>query len=156
MEKELVEGGRVWVKLPYGDFVVDDGCGDVVLFAGGTGITAFTAFLLGLGGPFVHPIYLAYGARNRKLLIYQDLLEKLKDRVPGLKVFYFLEKIDQGEGKGEGKEGYLSVAALWPEIRDPSRSTFYLSGPPLMIKTLSQDLRLRGIDPEAVRIDAWE
>ena len=33
--------------MPYGDFVVD-GRADVVLFAGGTGITAFTAFLEGL------------------------------------------------------------------------------------------------------------
>ena len=30
--------------MPYGDFVID-GAADVVLFAGGTGITAFTAFL---------------------------------------------------------------------------------------------------------------
>ena len=44
MERELAPGRTAWVKLPYGDFVVDPGS-DAVLFAGGTGITAFTAFL---------------------------------------------------------------------------------------------------------------
>ena len=44
MERELAAGGRAWVKLPYGEFVVDP-ARDAVLFAGGTGITAFTAFL---------------------------------------------------------------------------------------------------------------
>ena len=37
-KRELSEGAEVWVKMPYGDFVVTGE--DVVLFAGGTGITA--------------------------------------------------------------------------------------------------------------------
>ena len=44
MERELVEGQQVWIKMPYGDFVIGGGA-DVVLFAGGTGISAFTAYL---------------------------------------------------------------------------------------------------------------
>ena len=44
MERELARGSRAWVKLPYGEFTVDAGR-DAVLFAGGTGVTAFTAFL---------------------------------------------------------------------------------------------------------------
>src|SRR5699024_1464423 len=47
MEAEAVEGREVWIKLPYGDFVVD-AAADVALFAVGTGVTAFTAFLEGL------------------------------------------------------------------------------------------------------------
>src|SRR3954470_1179985 len=41
MERDLVEGRQVWIKMPYGDFVID-AQGDVVLLAGGTGMTAFT------------------------------------------------------------------------------------------------------------------
>jgi len=44
MERELAPGVNVWVKLPYGEFVVDPSR-DAVLFAGGPGVTAFTAFL---------------------------------------------------------------------------------------------------------------
>jgi len=39
MGNELQEGQWVWVKLPYGDFVIRD-ANKVVLLAGGTGITA--------------------------------------------------------------------------------------------------------------------
>lgn len=45
MENDLHEGMLVWVKLPYGDFVIRDN-GDVVLLAGGTGITAFISLAL--------------------------------------------------------------------------------------------------------------
>jgi ferredoxin-NADP reductase len=50
MAAELVEGGQVWIKLPYGEFVVHD-TRDVALFAGGTGVTAFTAFISAFGEP---------------------------------------------------------------------------------------------------------
>ena len=65
MEKELEEGKLIWIKMPYGEFVVQDS-GDVVLFAGGTGITAFTAFIDGLNQEFPYKIYLAYGAMKTK------------------------------------------------------------------------------------------
>ena len=45
---------------------------DVVLFAGGTGITAFTAFLAGLTTDTDQSVTLAYGARTVSLLIYRD------------------------------------------------------------------------------------
>ena len=49
--RELREGQGVWVKLPYGEFVIPD-ADNVVLLAGGTGITAFIAFIDGLTDSF--------------------------------------------------------------------------------------------------------
>jgi ferredoxin-NADP reductase len=91
MEKELVEGSQVWVKMPYGEFVVDN-TRDVVLLAGGTGITAFTAFLDGLTPGPRHAVYLAYGARTRSLLIYRDLVQQRAQTVPSLRASYFVEQ----------------------------------------------------------------
>ena len=47
MEAELCPGREVWIKLPYGEFTVNPES-NACLLAGGTGITAFTAFLSGL------------------------------------------------------------------------------------------------------------
>ena len=90
MESDLVEGREVWIKMPYGDFVVDSRT-DVALFAGGTGITAFTAFLEGLTPETNRSIMLAYGARTDRLLIYRDAVERCAQRVPSLDVTYFVE-----------------------------------------------------------------
>ncbi len=156
MEGELSEGRWVWVKLPYGDFVIN-GNSDIVLFAGGTGITAFTAFLKTLTPEFSHRVYLAYGARRRSLLIYRDLLQKLRALVPQLQVFYSVERPEGSpEDSGEETIGCLSVEAVWPKIGDPLRAKYYLSGPPQMLKALSQELRQWGMPAESVRIDAWE
>jgi len=154
MERELVEGRELWIKMPYGDFVVD-GRSDVVLFAGGTGITAFTAFLEGLTGADDRSITLAYGARAANLLIYRDVVERCAQRFPSLQVSYFLERTGENDPPA-ATAGRVSVAAVWPQLRRPQAASYYIAGPPLMLQTIGDELRARNIAPEAVHIDAWE
>jgi ferredoxin-NADP reductase len=160
MERDLVEGREVWIKMPYGDFVVDSRA-DVVLFAGGTGITAFTAFLEGLTPPVAQSVTLAYGARTTSLLIYRDVVERCARRLPSLDVSYFVENgsLDGLPPPGDGASpthGRVSVEHIWPRLRRPLDATFYIAGPPPMLRTIGHDLRARDIPPEAIHIDAWE
>jgi ferredoxin-NADP reductase len=154
MESDLVEGREVWIKMPYGDFVVDSRT-DVVLFAGGTGITAFTAFLEGLTPAAHQSVTLAYGARTNGLLIYRDIVERCAQRLPALNVSYFVEH----EGENDPpvvNPGRVSVETVWPQLRRPLDTAYYIAGPPSMLRTIGQDLRARNIPPEAIHIDAWE
>ena len=158
MAQELAEGGWVWVKLPYGEFVIEDGS-DIVLFAGGTGITAFAAFLDGLTPAFRHATYVAYGARSADLLIYRSLVEARADLIPGLRAFYFVERGEPSsvrDGQSFEMVGRLSVEAIWPHLAAPKQATYYLAGPPVMLKTLTASLQDHGIAADAIRIDAWE
>jgi ferredoxin-NADP reductase len=153
MEQELTIGRAVWVKLPYGEFVIED-AHDIVLFAGGTGITAFTAFLAGLTPGLGYNILLAYGARVADLLIYRDLIEQRAKTIPQFQVLYFVEQASVCE-RGE-MLGRLSIDAVWGKIISPTQAIYYLSGPPAMLKTILQELHTRGISSSAIRIDAWE
>jgi Na+-transporting NADH:ubiquinone oxidoreductase subunit NqrF len=53
-------------------------------------------------------------------------------------------------------KGRLSVAAIWPDIQNPVETTFYIAGPPPMLKSMTQDLHDCGIRGESIKIDAWE
>lgn len=150
MERELTRGGRVWIKMPYGDFVIE-GRGDVVLFAGGTGVSAFTAFLESLT-PASQPVLLGYGARTPDLLIYKDVVERARSQASSLAVMYFAEQA----AAAPVHAGRVSVEAIWPRVRRPESSDFYISGPPAMLKGITADLRGRHIPAEAIHIDAWE
>jgi ferredoxin-NADP reductase len=159
MERDLVEGQSVWIKMPYGDFVVDSRV-DTVLFAGGTGITAFTAFLESLSPDMHQSVVLAYGARTSQLLIYRDLVQRCASSTSSLDVSYFVEQCTGADPAMEHDGvcphiGRVSVAAVWPNLRRPIDAAYYVSGPPAMLDTISQDLRARGISPEAIHIDAW-
>ena len=145
MERELVSGGSVWVKLPYGEFVVDPGR-DAVLFAGGTGITAFTAFLGRLPRDGGRRVTLFYGARTPELFVYGVYATRRAAKVRGLDVQLVCEVTN----------GRLSIAAAWPAIQDLDDPAFYLSGPPPMLVALTAQLRERGVADATIRTDAWE
>jgi ferredoxin-NADP reductase len=160
MESDLVEGRQVWIKMPYGEFVVDNHA-DVVLFAGGTGITAFSAFLEDLPPGGHQSVTLAYGARTNGLLIYRDVVERCAERLPSLQVSYFVEEESEAdphgrEGRVQSSPGRVSVEAVWPRLRCPFETSYYIAGPPPMLASVGQDLRARNISPEAIHIDAWE
>ena len=157
MEAELRPGGTVWVKLPYGEFVVRaPGGAEVALLAGGTGVTAFTAFLEGYaasGAEDGSRVHLFYGARSPGLLLFREDLARLARLRPGLKPRFFAE---DGAPAGGVEAGRLSIDAVWAALQAPAAATFYLSGPPAMIRTFASELEGRGVPRERVRVDAWE
>jgi ferredoxin-NADP reductase len=145
MEDELAEGRGVWVKLPYGEFVIDSSR-DAVLFAGGTGMTAFTAFLQSLEAGRAPRVLLFYGARTPDLFVYGPLAEACAQHVPSLVCRLVSESSD----------GVLDVDAAWPAVETLGDPAFYLSGPPGMLTALTGQLRARGVPETAIRTDAWE
>jgi len=152
MEREAVEGREIWIKLPYGEFVIDSP-GDIVLFAGGTGVTAFTSYLTDAPRIEGRSIALAYGARTADLLIYRDVVERCAKQTPALSVTYFVEDARGALGCLRGR---ISVDAIWKTLSRPLSTAFYISGPPAMLKAISADLRARDVAPENIHIDAWE
>jgi toluene monooxygenase electron transfer component len=151
MEAELSRGREVWVKMPYGEFVIEPR-GEIVLLAGGTGITAFTAFLEQLSGSEPCSVLLAYGVRHKGLLIYRHLLEQCAARTSALTTLYFLEQSTDTMAV----TGRVSVEPVWSLLRSPLEASYFIAGPPLMLKALEADLRDRNVRPDAIHIDAWE
>ena len=180
MEQVLKVGGEVWIKLPYGDFVID-GASDAVLLAGGTGISAFTAFIEALAPRGSQAVTLLYGARTSRLLLFQNMILAQLAAVPKLNVVFFTETPDEVFAQRMAAlaraphclTGRISldsvlrpltadVRSLTPETRPPSSEicpptpVFYLSGPPVMLASLSEQLKKCGIASERIRTDAWE
>ena len=163
MERTLAIGREVWIKLPYGEFVIQPD-GEVVLFAGGTGISAFVAFVEGLTSPWTQPIALVYGARSPELLLFSDMILARFDRLPALQVVFFVEtgaselasRLERLPRIPRCFPGRISLPDVWPLLSSPATRIFYLAGPPVMISTLTSGLRTRGAGAEQVRVDAWE
>lgn len=158
MEQTLRGGSAVWVKLPYGEFVIDDGC-DAVLIAGGTGLSAFTAFVDALKPDLARRVTLVYGARTPDLFLSRDMLLARQAAVPNFQAVFFAEaSADRMAGaSGAGCfAGRISLDTLWREIESPAARTYYLSGPPVMLQVLGAGLKERGVAPDRIRTDAWE
>jgi ferredoxin-NADP reductase len=159
MEQSLKPGGEVWIKLPYGDFVIDD-TNDSVLLAGGTGVSAFTAFLEALTPETARSVTLVYGARMPGLFLFQDMILAQLARVPKFNVLFCTETADEPFAQRmaalpRAPRCLTGRISLDPVLGVPT-SVFYLSGPPAMLAALGAGLRGHGIAAERIRTDAWE
>lgn len=162
MEQILRPGVEVWVKMPYGDFVIDEER-DVVLIAGGTGISAFISFLEDRRPVVSGDLFLVYGARSiEHFLFYQTLIRKLSV-TNNLRISFFCET---GWCKAESIypevvsrtnffSGRIDVSRFWPNLVNPDRQTFYLSGPPAMLAVTRNELNRHGIGDTHIINDDW-
>jgi len=163
MERAIAVGREVWIKLPYGDFVIEPDQ-EVVLVAGGTGISAFAAFLAMLTSQRTLPVTLVYGARSPDLLLFDEMILGQHRRIPALQVVFFAEngapalaaRLERQSRAPQCFPGRISLPEIWPLLSDPANRLFYLAGPPAMVETLCSSLRARGATPDRIRVDAWE
>ena len=151
MEAELHPGSYVWVKMPYGEFTVSAEK-DVCLLAGGTGVTAFTAFVAGLPVEHPHRVHLFYGARRPDLLIYRPVVEAAAQRCSALDVHFLAEQAAAGSGCQMGR---IDAEAVFSSLPAPLSVTYYLSGPPAMIRALTSGLARCGVPAGQMIADAW-
>jgi ferredoxin-NADP reductase len=158
MREELAVGKEVWIRLPYGHFSLaaqpDE---EIILVAGGTGITPFIAFILNeLQRPSGMVFKLIYGVKKPGLFLFTDILTGAIDRLSGFKLFAFSEEIYDNKMRFFINKGSLSFDAIWQAANDPASATFYLSGPANMINSFKAGLKEKGINPEKIKIDEWE
>ncbi len=150
----LALGDEVWVKLPYGEFVVEAGPEQTsVLIAGGTGVTPFVSLLESTKAD-LGPILVLYGARHPEHLIYRDVLEQAA-AAGRAKCRYFVESDAGGPFEAGLPAAAVAVAAA-REVGSLERAVFYVSGPPAMLEQLRTELRAAGVAADRVRHDAWD
>lgn len=157
MERELVLGKEVWLKLPYGEFIIKVEQ-PTVLIAGGTGITAFAGFLEELSAPR-HSVTLLYGARRPDQWLFRGTIDRAvqaHSNVQGVLAAQCgpLPPADPA-GRMEYHEGLLSLDMVWQILTDPIGSRYYLAGPPGMLEAFLAALDARGVPRKCILFDAW-
>lgn len=166
MEGALKPGAELWLKLPYGDFIIDSSVRDgqdVVLVAGGTGVSPYIPYLEGLcaDGDSASQVKIAlfYGARLRSYILFPELIGRCGKALAGFQARVFIEN-ESPEGlsiAGANIEGgRLSVDTIYSSTRDLADPVFFLSGPPAMIRYFKEQLALKGVAIENIKIDEWE
>lgn len=143
MQKILEVGSEVWLKLPYGNlFQQEHNIENTVFIAGGTGITPFLSL-------FNHESFDEYnnpkiylGFKTKEYNIYGKELENSCNSTSFVKLWY------------EDNEGILDIERIFNE--NGIENSYFISGPPAMIKTFKQILIEKGVSAIQVLTDDWE
>ena len=148
LQKQLKVGSEAWLKLPYGDlFTQPHNKANTVFIAGGTGITPFLSlFTHESFNEYINPkIYL--GFRSSEFNIYESELNSVKLREDFVKlcepkIFY------------QDAQGIIDIEGIFNE--NGIDSNYFISGPPVMIKSFKQSLITNGVPAQYVLTDDWE
>ena len=145
MEEVLKEGGEVWLKLPYGElFELGHDKTNTVFISGGTGITPYLSLFNDSSfANYKSPVLYA-GYRNKDFNIYKSELEKASIINPKFKI----------NNVYENGAGMLDIEKIYNE--NGNRPSYFISGPPIMIKLFKQRLLSFGISEDNIFTDEWE
>ena len=158
MKNFLHPGVEVWLKAPYGAFIIPNYIepGETaVLIAGGTGVSPFIPFLKSFSKDVQVKLY--YGLRHIDLMIFEnDLNEALKNN--NFKLNLYLENMSDSiplEASSSAKSGKLAITEILQDEIDISNSKFFISGPPAMIELFKKQLIDSSVQEEKIIIDEW-
>ena len=166
MERELCLGRPVWLKLPFGAFIINriaEHTDTVVLVAGGTGVSPFVPFVLcemGISATTPHKkIILHYGVRSPEMLLYANVFTKAARSLNGFSWNIWVENREKVAFDSsmfvEQKNGRLDPEIIMKESGCAS-AIYFLSGPPAMISYFRTRLLELGVKDEHIQIDEWE
>ena len=153
--KEVSVGSTIPFKGPVGLFTLPEEINeDICFIATGTGIAPFRSMLLDL---INHPrpyknIYLIFGSRYMKDILYWKELEEMQSKLPNFHYIPTLSREDSPEYTG--KKGY--VHPIYEEIfADKRPAKFYLCGWRNMIDEAKQRITAMGYDKKAIHVEIY-
>lgn len=149
---EVKEGTELTMRGPQGVFTMKQPLDeDVFMICTGTGIAPFRSMILHAihtGIPFKN-IYLVFGCRTRRDLLYYDEFMELQEKVPG---FHYLPTLSREEW--EGRSGY--VHPVYEQLctgRQPA--SFYLCGWRGMIDEAKDRIIAMGYDKKSIHQEIY-
>lgn len=149
----LKEGDEVTFNGPYGDFHLRDSDREILLVATGSGLAPIMSILRQIAKEGItRKTTLIFGARQEKNLFYLKEIQALKERIPGLEVFFTLSSPE--EDRWEGERGRVTDV-LEKIVRNGANKEAYLCGNPAMIEATVELLIKKGIPEELIFYDKF-
>ncbi len=145
MSVELKIGKVVSLKLPYGElFSQEHNKTNTIFIAGGTGITPFLSLFNDTSFKEYSNPKLYLGLKNEFYNIYKNELEVALNINNSLKILFSYQNID----------GNLDIESILNQ--NDVNSTYFISGPPTMIKNFKNYLLEKDVLLDNIKTDDWE
>lgn len=137
-----------------GDFTLpSDPAQKLVFIAGGIGITPYRSMLKYLlDTQQQRDIVLIYANRTVKDIAYRDVLSQAETQL-NLKTIYTLTDTKAIPPNWEGHKGRIDERMIRAAVPDYRERTYYLSGPPDMVRGYEEVLKALEVKPEQIKRD---
>lgn len=151
----MKESDLLKFKGPYGKFYFsDDMKNNLVLIAGGTGITPLIGIIRYCTDKNLdNKIKLIYSVKTPQDIIYRDDLEEIRNKN---KNFDYVATITRNEGESwKGMKGRINLNLLKENIEDVNGSIYFLCGSKEFVHSILSMLQSLGAKKEQIKTDVW-
>ncbi len=148
--ESMKKGEVINVKGPYGKFCLSKEIQNIVMIAGGIGITPFISILSGLETKKekTKTIVLIYGNLNKADIAFKDELEKLQ-----LPNYRFVHVLSDPTGMDSAYQGFITESIISKEVPNTNKALFMVSGPPAMVEAITKILAGMNVNENKIRTD---
>ena len=152
---KLKRGDWAKLKMPLGSFTFEGEYGKIAFLSGGIGITPIRSICKFVTDNALQTdISLLYGNNKEGDIIFRDDLDLIKKHNRNFRPVYTLTSPDIHRNKWHGLTGYINETMIKEEIPDYKERVFYICGPPVMVKALTDTLRAKlGIDESKIKTE---
>jgi ferredoxin-NADP reductase len=149
-------GGEVELEGPMGAFVLPEPPRNLVFVAGGIGITPFLSMLRDVSEvSSVEDWVLFYSNREPDDAAFLEELTRLHDRRVGFRLVATMTAHPTLEQPWAGETGRIDQQMLLKHLANPAEPTYYIAGPPEMIRGTRQLLADLGIARRSIRFEVF-
>ena len=147
-------GLTVEASQPAGHFFFDEKeHRRIVLIAGGSGITPFMSMLRYIDDRCLSTeVTLLYFVRTRKDVIFEGELNLLRAR---LQIFHFVTVLSEPDPGWIGLTGHLTQDLIDIHVEDVASATFFVCGPPRMMKAACTLLESMEVSPAKIKQESF-
>jgi uncharacterized protein len=159
LHDELAVGAIVNLRAPQGQFHIDpDASTDLVLIAGGVGITPMVAMINDLQHrQATRNVFLFYVVRNGSQHPFKNHLHTMATQWPRLKMFVFYTRPRATErlGVDYSRAGRLRAQQVVRTVGRGRPVEFYICGPTSLMHDMTDGLRESGIPLQQIHVEAF-
>ncbi len=153
---QLKPGDLLKFKGPYGKFYFsEDIKNDLVLIAGGTGITPLISIIrYCTDKQSQNKINFFYSVKNSEEIIFHEEIKKLKGQNPNFKYYITITRPEEHH-EWEGRTGRIDFDLLKDEIQNPENKMYFLCGSKEFVENIISMLFNLNVKREQIKTDVW-
>ena len=153
----LKSGDKVTISGPFGDFYAKETGAEMVFIGGGAGMAPMRSHIFDqlkrLNSD--RKITFWYGARSKKEMFYVEDFDSLAEEFPNFEWHVALSDPQPGDNWG-GYTGFIHNVVYENHLKNhlaPEDCEFYMCGPPIMNKSVTDMLYNLGVEDENILLD---
>nr|MBF0223366.1 FAD-dependent oxidoreductase [Desulfobulbaceae bacterium] len=150
--ESLKKGEMISVKGPEGKFGLTETDGNIIMIAGGIGITPIRSILKSLEKKKGETpgVVLIYGNNNKDDIAFREELENLQ-----LFDYKLVHVLEDNSGMEKTDKGYITAEIIARELTVMRSPVHMISGPPSIVKATKEALAALDVPEELIRTDIF-